>query len=548
MVSLLTHRLALGMVALLALAGTLLLSIDNRLGRGEVVAALDGFGLLARQPEARRTVTGEADHPHAKIAAGRLLLADALDLGAYAELESIDARVALMESRVGGLRQAQEFAFHALEGIPSSWEAALVLGGSRYLERSIERDQRLITHFREWEAPLERALELAPSGGEVERFLTMAYLEVWPVLSEDKREQTRTMLHDALLDQATFDRMIGPWLQVNDDMDEALELLPRSVYAHDRVGRLLATAGDWRRFSSNREAWREAHYEEAQSRLEDGLQRVRGGDTMRGRERLVRVLQAPTDVRFAGLVARAVEAIPAGPGHSTALTWLQWQLDRCLFGDCVFDGPATKRLASLATGVDPATEARALVVAGDLSAAEGIERRHETRWQRDWNTYWVAKARAHLERDEPDLAASALAETEREFRRDPVWIEARLSVATRRNETRALETLTEALDKAAGMTFDAVGWTLLPDRLFRHEIRVAREASNLRLEVAASAEGGAVEVFLDGRFLGPWGVSARRKSKRFTMATDEPIEPGMHLVEIRQLAGSTISPGLIEVE
>src|SRR6185369_775421 len=79
---------------------------------------------------------------------------------------------------------------------PASWEASMVLGAATYMSGSQGHDARLFTAHERWEA----ALELAPTKREPARFLTGAYVEIWPALTAPKRERTRALLAGLLSD------------------------------------------------------------------------------------------------------------------------------------------------------------------------------------------------------------------------------------------------------------------------------------------------------------------------------------------------------------
>jgi len=93
---------------------------------------------------------------------------------------------------------------------PASWEAAWVQGASTYLGWSLAQDPRLFTAYRQWEAPLEAALRLAPARREPVRFLAAAYLETWAVLSPRKRQIARGLLAELFRDPEDLGRLLDP--------------------------------------------------------------------------------------------------------------------------------------------------------------------------------------------------------------------------------------------------------------------------------------------------------------------------------------------------
>ena len=541
-------RLLLTATALFAIA-TLAYSYQQvHRHREQLLQLLDDSGVGERRPLARRAIHNEPDPAHASILAGRALLADALAEQDYAALESNEERVQLFESRLGGLTKARLLASEGLVARATSWEAALLLGGATYLERSFARDESLFLAYRDWEAPLQLAARLGPSQPEPQRFLSMAYLEVWPVLSSEKRDLARSMLTEAFTDQASFNRMIGPWLAVNRDLDDALALLPESSYAWNRVAQMLSQNRDWNRY---RDAWqqlRAARRKELELDLAEGMARIAGGDIRRGRDRLGRLLYAPVDSQLAALIERALQSMPPGPILSSQATllvpWLEWNLERCLYDRCVFDPVVTRRLAKSMPDLAEPVAARAALAYGDLAEAQRIEKETDTPWGGEWEPFRVQKVHALVERGEARAALAEVARIAPEWRERPVGLRARWAAARAAGNDGLRQSIERTLQRTARRGWERLEWRLVENRFFRLEMETSEAADGLLLEWELIPErGSAVAVLLDGRVVDAFAMRPQRE----ILAVDVEIEAGLHVLEVRVLAGSTTTPGRVRL-
>src|SRR5215212_3087886 len=137
-------------------------------------------GALVQDPGLLEAISREPDPWRARLRVARTLLASAT-----ADPQPEPATV------LRRLEVARGLASAVSRERPASWEAAMTRGASTYLEWSRRRDRRLLSHPEEWEGPLLRSLELAPGRPEPARFLTAAYLELWPALSRGKKESAR---------------------------------------------------------------------------------------------------------------------------------------------------------------------------------------------------------------------------------------------------------------------------------------------------------------------------------------------------------------------
>src|SRR5436309_5630110 len=181
----------------------------------------------------------EPDPDGVRLRAARALLAAELEPARH---QGLPPEQAARES-AARMAEAAATARGVLALRPASWEAALVAGAATYLEWSQARDPRLFTAYRQWEAPLETALRLAPAKREPARFLAAAYLEIWPALSPRKREVARGLLTEIFRQPDDLARLIEPWLDTAAGLGEAFAVIPDQPEAWERVEKVYARRG-----------------------------------------------------------------------------------------------------------------------------------------------------------------------------------------------------------------------------------------------------------------------------------------------------------------
>ena len=316
---------------------------------------------------------------------------------------------------------------------PASWEAALVAGAATYLGWSQARDPRLFTAYRQWEAPLETALRLAPSKREPARFLAAAYLEIWPALSPRKRGIARGLLTEVFRRSEDLGRMIDPWLDTAADRREAFAVLPDDPAAWERVEQAYAARGDLPGFAAARQR-REASLLARLRR--DLLEADRLRDAGRPEEARALYLAvaggARPEARYLDLLEKALERCPPGPVDSATAArlapHLARALDRCLFASCELKPATLKRLAHFVRDPAPDQAALASLFAGDLQRASLYERRAEGLGTEPWAPYLITKARALAARGRVDEAREALALVHLSWQGRPLFWQARAEV------------------------------------------------------------------------------------------------------------------------
>jgi hypothetical protein len=498
--------------------------------RGRVLGELAAVGLPAESEAKRDALLREDDPARLRIHAARLLVAGELAAGEEGDPETHLAR----------LRLARDLAAHALARQPAAWEAALFLGAATYLERARTGDPRLVTESAHWDRPLSRARKLAPTAGEPASFSAIAYLELWPALSEEKREEAVALLRRAFRDPGTFSRLMPVWLDLNDDADEALAVVPDEPFAWQSLERVFAERSDWPRLLEARARWREALEAHLTRRLaEAGTLRRHRLDEARHLYLAV-VAEAPRERRFVPLVARALGEAPAGPAvpaYAAALrSWLEWSLDLVLAGRDVLEPALLDRLAGLAGDLPPHLPARASLLAGRVEAAEYQERLATGRTDLEaWGPYWILKARHLLARGHQEQAAAALARASPEWHGRPAYLVTAVEVAEALGDEALAAAAHRQLAATAGR-LDVLRPLARTERGVRLELFADGPLEALAAEVGAAGRASLLEIHLDGALLG----TVRARPGR-AVALAATAGRGLHVVEVVAVSGDRIA-------
>jgi hypothetical protein len=159
--------------------------------------------LAERRPELAAEVRRHYDPVFAELRVARALLDDELDRSWLSELPA-DRQRREAELGVERLRLAGELAQRGWPRRPSSWEAALVLGGATYLELYRTHDPRLLASAELWEQPLLAAKRLGPAQTGPVRFLAAAYIGNWASLSDAQKDQASALLAQGFEDPRTY--------------------------------------------------------------------------------------------------------------------------------------------------------------------------------------------------------------------------------------------------------------------------------------------------------------------------------------------------------
>ncbi|MEM7481460.1 MAG: hypothetical protein AAF481_09825 [Acidobacteriota bacterium] len=408
---------------------------------------------------------------------------------------------------------------------PSAWQAPMLEGAARYLERSLARDPRLITEARAWEQPLETSLALAPGKDEANRFLAAAYLEIWPFLSAEKQAIARDLLRRVMADPGTFSELIEPWLRVADDRATAFSALPESAFAWERLLRTYAADHDWRGYLAALPRAEEVRRSQLEKLLDEARQRRAGGDRRVARQRYFSAL---TEARPGGgaqpivqILLREVAPGPAPSGSERTLNaWLDWSLALCAIDRCPFDQPALGRLGVLARDLSPAREAFARAAAGHFDEALFLEERSHSTGS-DWSPYFSLKARELARRGRREEARTALLEA---LPMDPLTRRVRRELSP--------DSATDSAPLAADWAWEE-NIARLPMEIFA-PCRLAVDLADV------PADGAVVELQINGTEAGAFSARANA-----TLRPTEPLgvlEPGLHLVQLSTLAGRPVRP------
>ncbi|HYN22347.1 MAG TPA: hypothetical protein VE078_15405 [Thermoanaerobaculia bacterium] len=492
-------------------------------------------GALAFDPDILERLSREPDPWRAKLRLARTLFASA------ATASQIHPDSALRQLEV-----ARELSSQVAAERPAAWEAFMTQGAATYLAWSMRRDRRLLNQPEEWEAPLLRALELAPGRPEPVRFLATAYLELWPVLSEGKRREARALVKESLSQRATFDALIEIWLRTAGSRREAFAAIPALPWAWDRLQQIEARDGNWTSYSEARRRWYALLQTQARRDLAEAEARLHGGDLGRARLLFLSLLQLPPRQRFVPVVESALAQCPPGAGTGSLApairAWLDWSLDLCLWRGCPLPEPVLKRLAGLAGELEPPLAARAALAAGDLAASELYERRAKETWTLPWGPYQLARAQALTHRRELGEAARSLDTVHPSLKRSAPYWRARLSLARARGDSGGAAEAQRNYGRLRRSEWSARDW-IPGERVPRLELLPVRSATGLSIEILGTPDLGAgIEVRLDGEV-----VLIAGAKRGDVLVVQHAFDAGAHVLEVEAVSGGLVTPGRVRL-
>jgi hypothetical protein len=486
----------------------------------------------------------EPDADGVRLRAVRALLAAELDPARH---QGLPPEQAARES-AARMAAAAETARGVLALRPASWEAALVTGAATYLAWSQARDPRLFTAYRQWEAPLEAALRLAPAQREPVRFLAAAYLEIWPALSPRKREIAHHLLAEVFREPGGPGPLLVPWLDTAADRGEAFAVLPDDPEAWEKVERIYAERRDLAGLTEARQRRERALL----SRLRRDLllaDRLREqGDEGEARQLYLSVAgRARPEARYLGLLQSALERCPPGPVDAATAgrlaPHLARALDRCLFASCDLPPASLKRLAHFVRDQEPSQAALAALFADDLQHAALYERHTEGLGTEPWAPYLIAKARVLAARGQVDEARQDLSLVHLSWQGGPLYWQAQAEVARAAGDAAAGA---RAAARLAGLSRRAWGpqeWTWHRGTA-RLEMMTAAPAEGITVTFdQVPANGALVELRLDGAAVGRFPLRPPAPSGRVAA----PLGRGLHVLEVESLDGSGVLPGMAEL-
>jgi hypothetical protein len=482
------------------------------------------------------TISGEPDAVWSKITLAQVLLAEGYDQRWLNQLTPDEARqeIGRIDER---LKLARRLAAGALEQRPANWEAAMVLGGTRFLEQIRAGDSKLVTEKDRWEGPLLYAVSMAPGKAAPLRLLASAYLSVWPALSTEEQTAARDVLGRAFRNTETFELLAEDWLRIARDSDDAYSLVPDEPAAWRALLNIYSRRFEWGRFADAYRRWDEALLSDLRDRLEEALERLRGGELHVARLQLLSIAtEARYDRRFGDLIARALEQCPAGPAPDRYSNQLKMLLDRVL-GDCVRDEClvseyAVRRLVALSRASEPESLALAALVSKDLPSAEVYERRSEALSTEAWAPYVLLKARVLAEEGDTDKSQSTLASLHHTWRDQIV-----------------VQELLHEIDGGSGVPAELAraDWPGIDWRwrgnVAHLELYPARQTTHIEVTLDVVPPTGAViEIRWDRQSVSYEQV---RQGQSVRLALDVTKEP--HLLELVSLVGGRVVPGKVEL-
>lgn len=513
-----------------------------RAAHEEVDRLLAETGLARRAPEAAVAIDREPDPEMAELAIARALVAESLD---YTSFRTLPLREAMEEVTKTGdrLELAERIASKILAHRPSSWEAAMVLGGARYMMLSRNADPRLIDDRESWERPLQQAVAMAPDEEEPLNLLVGARLEVWSILSDAEQRETRGQLRRVFADPSTFARLIPAWLEIASSPEDAFALVPDVPEAWRLIERIYSERRDWTRTLLARERWRIALNSDLAHRLAETERLLRGGEIGGARAAALAIVEsAPVAGTYRSTIERALELCPPNPGGSSEsaafVRWLEWSNDAYLRGQRQLASGVVWRLIEGVAEPLASEAALAALSVDDLPRAEHWERMTEALNLEVWGRYCLAKARYLAKRRETIDAKKYLELANRSWRGSPLELAARLAVAEASADAVQLVEAREAWQRAALDVFPATAWRWRGNSA-RLDFVVANPALGVAIAVeSAPVTGAIVEVRTDGDT-----TTLRVVEPGQIVEVEVQLGPGARTVEINPVAGGRVVPG-----
>lgn len=550
-----SRRMVSGLVALAALVLAAWTVVDALAVRSARRALLARYHALAAPlpEEVGARIAGQPDLGRARLILARALVASELSPEERSRRRTGDAETDLAMS-LGRLATAQELAAETLRRRPVSWEAAMLLGSATYLSRSLPRDPRLVRDWPAWDRALTLSRRLAPDKDEPHRFSVLAYLELWPVLSPERRELTRSLIERGLADWRTFGYLVQLWVRIAEGPEEVFAVVPDTDFAWEWLASHYSRAGDWPSAIAARERLEGALLVELGDRLDEARQTCRAGDRGHCRRLYHGVARSARPAqRFLPLLTEVLAEAPPGPAGEVEARafgrWLDWTLELCGVGRCPLAAAPLARLAGLAGELPPPRRALVDLLVGRLPEAERRERQTEDPTGEEWSAYWTAKAALLADAGKWPEAQVALAHVPP--RPDSPWM------------LRTLRAhLTYPAETPAETPIGSAAWSAAGS-VYRREVVSGSRPSVLEIEIAAApGDGSVVEVAFDGLGLGWHSV---RQGDTLRLALPTPREPSTqeapaavadwladtgneaHRLTFRTWAGGTARPGRVAV-
>jgi hypothetical protein len=490
----------------------------------------------------------EPDGGRLELRASRAILSAALD---PARTEIYGPQRSIANDRAV-LARGILLAESALRSRPTIWEAAMALGGTLYVDRSRAHDLSVLSDARAWEEPLHLAIDLSPGRVDAARFLAGAYLETWPYLTGEKRDEERQLLARLFREDAgSLNGLIRPWLEVAANRDEAFEVMPADPDAWSLLERIYADRSDWDGFCAARHRWDTALRERLATRVSTA-ERLVATDPVAARSLFLGVIaDIPPDRRYLDLLVRSLETCPSGTiDRQTAARFTRifdWSTEQCRIAGCPLPSPALARLATFCRDLSPQLDAVAALMTGDTNRAEVLSRTYATTRSDDWAPFRLLQAKIlATQRRDPQSSAEAnegLASLPLSWRNRPSYWQTRSLLAKTAGDVAGEAAATRELRKMAARSWTADAWDPSAGA-WKLELMSDTSAAGLTVAVReAPPRGAAVEVRLDQTVL---GMAPMRAGAQISFPA--AITPGIHLLEFETVGGAAAAPGAVRLE
>lgn len=506
-----------------------------------------------------RGISRELTSHHAQLLAARALVHQVMSV----DVDQEGQPVLSVTERVRGLQEARDLARQVLRAQPNSWQAAMFLGASRYLEWSLTEDRRLFESSSAWEEPLRRAVAVTGGKAEPRRMLAAAYLETWWALAPEKKRDAKNLLREVFAhDDRSFTSLSPRWLEVarrpgTADLTEAFEIIPDQPAAWHYLESLFRRQNDWRAFVAAYQRRLESMESSFVRNLAEARERLRLGDFEQSRSLCFDVLrQAPRQLRFAPLVVQALKIFPPGLRGLSSDTqlqqWLRWSLELDGIGVTTLTPTTAKRIADAAGVLSPADEAHVALMSNDFLALGLFERRAQPELQ--WRRFLLRRAQLLIEEGQLQEAAERLKKVDRLAALEaPYWLVRRqlataemnlatLSAEERTRAAEAAQTAATELSQIAQEEWTALIWKGSTSHSTL-QLFPSRPATGLDLTIAkAPPEGAVVDILWNGSL-----VATRPVASGHPLRLSLPIEQKLYLLEVRSLTPSSVVPGSVRL-
>jgi hypothetical protein len=522
----------------------------DRSARNASMHFLSDFDVALRHPEIAATIPLV---PAADLGAeviGDVTLADSLGsvnlADATPELRGRWLRA--IERVPDELTRARAITLDALATRPGWPEHWAVLGEIEYAS---QRRVGGASDFRRWEEPLRTSLAYFPGSDAASTFLSTAYLENWPSLTDAMRSRAVSGFRRALLDPG-FASMAFPVLIEAVGIDHAITLLPQDPATLRAAFDALAKGGDITRAAAVYQMWEssewrarveELHEIESRARMSD-VERQRelaqnwlarhspaDFDSPAGRDQELRVLQLAVNDR--------IGPWQSDPRASVVRFFLNRRIVPGSSGargiETAAGGAVVSSVVSSLSGVPEPIRARARLLGGDVEGAQSIFERSDSAGSFEWTPFLLDLASYRMAQNSLDTARAALEALAPAARGecDSVVVHRRLAALDGSSAGTAIPAST-ALPPTAWSSNGSLSLCIDPDAATIHQLVTAVEAPRPVLVAWGWNDGRQGILQLDaGRTVVRVATTGRAGRQTFF---------------IRSLTGARITPGPATLE